>query len=61
MVSDALSLLETDEICVVLLRDGQRRNAFWLAEQRCFVFCDGALGYVLLEHVDEWWPESMDL
>lgn len=56
----ALSKLQHDELCTVLLRDGTQRGAKWSAKNYMFYFADGkGPGSVWPDDLEEWWPASV--
>jgi hypothetical protein len=58
MTESALSLLQPDEICVIVMQDGTKREAAWNAGE--WLFCDGkGEGSVHHSMVREWWPASV--
>jgi hypothetical protein len=60
MQQSALSLLQPDELCIVVLHDGSQREGAWTPVDQSFTFVDGkGAGYVLASDVYEWWPASV--
>ena len=56
----AISRLQADEICEIVLKDGTTRHASWNPLNRAFHFCDGVeSGYVSHDDVKEWMPGSV--
>jgi hypothetical protein len=60
MMTDALSRLQPEEICTIVLHDGTKRDAAWSPNDHRFAFCDGlGEGSVSHDEVYEWWPASV--
>jgi hypothetical protein len=61
MMSDsALDLLQRDEICVVVLHDGTKREATWSPHNRGFYLRPpGEVRFVPHAEVFEWWPAAV--
>lgn len=52
----ALNRLRDGEICLVVLKNGSTREAFWSIAVQRFFFTSEPLGAVSLDDIDEWWP-----
>lgn len=60
MTDSALSLLQPDEICVIVLHDGKEREATWSPEDKCFHYWPPAdEDPVPHAEVCEWWSASV--
>jgi len=56
----ALSNLQDGEICTIVLKTGETRDAAWSMLNRCWIFCDGkGDGFAPLSGVEEWWRASV--
>jgi len=56
VTNSALSRLGPDELCIVVLKNGQRRQAVWVPALKYFRFRDEPPGTADPHEVDEWWP-----
>jgi hypothetical protein len=60
MEPSALSRLQPNELCIVVLHDGSQREGVWNPESRRFDFSDGRdASFVLASDVYEWWPAGV--
>jgi hypothetical protein len=54
----ALSQLKPDQPCIVVMQNGQIREAVWVPDIHCFRFSDQPPGTVDPHEVAEWWPAA---
>ena len=60
MTESALSRLQPDEICTIVMCDGTKRDGAWSPRDNGFHFCDGkGEGFTAHKDVYEWWPASV--
>lgn len=60
MHDNALSRLQRDEICIVELKDGTRREATWSPHNHGFYLRPpGEVKLVPHEDIAEWWPAGV--
>lgn len=58
-MGSALDLLQHDELCVVILKDGTQREATWSKNNRCFYgHGSGEPGPIDHDKIEEWVPAA---
>jgi hypothetical protein len=57
-MSDALDLLQHDELCLIILKDGTQREATWSKNNKCFYAQGGEPGPIDHEKIEEWIPAA---
>lgn len=53
-MSDALDLLQHNELCVVLLKDGSQLEATWSKNNHCFYRLEGEPAPIDHDKIEEW-------
>jgi hypothetical protein len=59
MTNSALSLLQHGELCIVMLPNGEEREAAWSTIGNRFFFVSEPAGSVTPDRVEEWRPASV--